>query len=282
MDLAYLKAHPGHLSAFLTHQRIRETPVSGGSICVAQRLTLEDGASVFAKSLEDPPEGFFAVEAAGLRWLRAAGAVAVPEVLAELPDLLALEWIDPAPPTAATAERFGRELAELHRFEPPRTFGGDRNGYIGKLPLPNAQVELPWGEWFAEYRLRPYLAAGLPAVVERAVDRVAAGTFGGDEPPARIHGDLWPGNVVWAADRAWIVDPAAHGGHRETDLAVLALFGGAPYLDRILAAYRETAPLAEGWPGRVAVHQLHLMLVHVVLFGAAYAEEVISLARKLT
>jgi fructosamine-3-kinase len=115
MDLAYLRAHPTHLQAFLTHQRIRETPVSGGSICVAQRLTLEDGASVFAKTLKDAPEGFFAAEAAGLRWLREARAVAVPEVLAELPDLLALEWIEPAPPTAATAERFGRELAGMHR-----------------------------------------------------------------------------------------------------------------------------------------------------------------------
>src|SRR5215204_6390092 len=104
MDLAYLRAHPTHLPAFLTHQRIRETPVSGGSICVAQRLTLEDGASVFAKSLADPPDGFFAAEAAGLRWLREANAVAVPEVLAELPDLLALQWISSADPTPAVAE----------------------------------------------------------------------------------------------------------------------------------------------------------------------------------
>jgi fructosamine-3-kinase len=111
VDLAYLRAHPDHLPAFLTHQRIRETPVSGGSICVAQRLTLDDGASVFAKSLPDAPSGFFAAEAAGLRWLRAAGAVSVPEVLVDLPELLALEWIEPAPPSTGAADRFGRELA---------------------------------------------------------------------------------------------------------------------------------------------------------------------------
>lgn len=279
MDLAYLRAHPTHLPAFLTHQRIRETPVPGGSICAAQRLTLDDGASVFAKSLPDPPAGFFAAEAAGLRWLRSTGAVAVPEVLAELPSMLALEWIEPASPTPATAERFGRELAAMHGFEPPAHFGADWNGYIGRLPLDNTPTRATWGEWFAECRLRPYIDDPL---VDQVADRIAAGGFGGDEPPARIHGDLWPGNLVWAADRAWLVDPAAHGGHRETDLAFLALFGGAPHLDRILAAYQEAHPLADGWRERVAAHQLHLMLVHVRLFGAGYRDEVASLARKLS
>ncbi|MFD0823265.1 aminoglycoside phosphotransferase, partial [Micromonospora zhanjiangensis] len=98
MDLAYLRTHPRHLPTFLTHQRIRETPVAGGDSCVASRLTLDDGNSVFTKSLPEGkavPEGFFTTEAAGLRWLRAAGAVPVPEVLADLPELLALEWIEP-------------------------------------------------------------------------------------------------------------------------------------------------------------------------------------------
>ena len=51
------------------------------------------------------------------------------------------------------------------------------------------------------------------------------------EPPSRIHGDLWAGNVLWSGEAGWLIDPAAHGGHRETDLATLALFG-APHLDR--------------------------------------------------
>ena len=285
MDLAYLRAHPEHLPAFLTHQRIRETPVSGGSICVAQRLTLDDGASVFAKSLPDPPPGFFAAEAAGLRWLRSAGAVPVPEVLVELPSLLALEWIEPGPPSAAAAERFGRELARLHRAGTDG-FGAPWDGYIGRLPLSNSPFSGSWAEWFESLRLAPFLklsvdGGALSTVDAAAVERVAGwvtdGRLGGDEPPARIHGDLWPGNLVWARDRAWLVDPAAHGGHRETDLAFLALFGGAPFLDRIVAAYDEEWPLAAGWRARVPVHQLHLMLVHTALFGAAYRSSVLDL-----
>ena len=289
MDLAYLRAHPEHLPAFLTHQRIRETPVSGGSICLAQRLTLEDGASVFAKSLPDADlenlPGFFAAEAAGLRWLRSAGAVAVPEVLVELPSLLALEWIESGPPSAAAAERFGRELANLHRAGADG-FGAPWRGYVGRLPLDNSPVSGSWAGWFVSRRLTPFVKLSVDggalstmdaASVERAAGRVDDGRLGGDEPPARIHGDLWPGNLVWTGDRVWLVDPAAHGGHRETDLAFLALFGGAPFLDRIVAAYDEEWPLAAGWQERVPVHQLHLMLVHTALFGAAYRPAVLAL-----
>ena len=113
--------------------------------------------------------------------------------------------------------------------------------------------------------------------MEEVIHRIQR--YGGDEPPARIHGDLWPGNVLWGADgRAWLVDPAAHGGHRETDLAQLALFGGAPYLETIMRAYAEEWPLADGWRERVPVHQLHLLLVHTAAFGAAYRGAVTAAA----
>lgn len=293
MDLAYLRAHPQHLPTFLTHQRIRETPVGGGDVCAAARLTLDDGSSVFAKSWPETagrpvPDGFFAAEAAGLQWLREAGAVPVPEVIVALPDLLACEWVEPGAPTPDAAERFGRELAALHRSGAP-AFGAQWSGFIGPLPQDNTPSDGPWPIWFAEHRLRPYLrmsvdsgalSAADAAAVERVIGRIES--YGGAEPPARLHGDLWPGNILWAADgRAWLIDPAAHGGHRETDLAQLGLFGGAPHLDRILTAYRETWPLADGWRDRIPLHQLHLLLVHTAAFGAAYAAAVRDAASRL-
>jgi fructosamine-3-kinase len=296
VDLAYLRAHPQRLPTFLRHQRLRETPVQGGSICQAVRLTLEDGASVFLKYRNDPtldmkavevPEHFFETEADGARWLRAAGGAPVPDVIAVEPGFLALEWVEPGEPSPAAAERFGRELAATHRAGAPR-FGAEWPGFIGALPQPNDGPQQSWAEFFAETRLRPHLrtaarsGALAPADmsdVEGVLSRIGE-LAGPAEPPARVHGDLWPGNVLWSIDdRAWLVDPAAYGGHRETDLAQLALFGGVPYLERILAAYDEVWPLADGWRARVPLHQLHLLLVHAALFGAAYRGAVVAAAR---
>lgn len=295
VDLPYLREHPHLLPVFLTHQRIRETPVTGGDICDAARLTLDDGASLFTKTWPGHagtiPEGFFAAEARGLAWLREAGGAPVPEVVIALPEVLAMQWVDPAPPSPAAAERFGREVAATHRAG-AEAFGAPWPGYIGRLPLDNTPSPGPWPEWFAEARLRPYLRRSADegalggrdvTLVERVIADIGrlAGPAGA-EPPARTHGDLWPGNLLWAADgpggRVWLVDPAAHGGHRETDLALLALFGGAPHLDRVLAAYHEAWPLADGWRARRPLHQLYLLLVHTATFGAAYRDAVVHAA----
>lgn len=297
MDLAYLRAHPAQLPVLLTHQRIRETPVPGGSVGTASRLTLDDGASVFLKTRSGAGGGWagdgatdrggsgkFPAEAEGLRWLRRAGTVAVPDVIAVTEELLAVEWVEQGPAGPAAAERFGRELAGLHRCGAP-AFGAPWPGFIGLLPQDNTEHTGGWPEWFAAYRLEPHLRTSADrgalddadvALVRRVLDRIEE--YDTPEPPARIHGDLWPGNLLWNGERAWLIDPAAQGGHRETDLATLALFGGAPHLDRILGAYREEWPLTPGWAERVPVHQLHLLLVHTALFGASYRAAVVSAA----
>ena len=222
------------------------------------------------------PADFFAVEAAGLEWLRAANAVAVPRVLSVGLDHIELERIERGPWTAAVDERFGRELADLHRAGAPR-FGGTRGAYIGPLPMPNQPAD-NWPDFYAEQRIEPFLSRiENRSAFDRVLSRIDA-LAGPAEPPARIHGDLWRGNVL--ADPTgtpWLIDPAAHGGHRETDLAMMRLFGG--FGERCFAAYDESFPLADGWRERIALHQLHPLLVHCVLFGGAYIVQAEEAAR---
>jgi fructosamine-3-kinase len=285
--------HPGlagHLGRLL-HSDVRELARVGGQHGVSHyRVALAHGRTVFAKVGSDVAgAGFaagpgFAAEASGLRWLAEADAVGVPEVLGWDDRALAMAWVPEERADRQSAESFGRDLARLHAAG-AGSFGAPWPGVIAGLPLDNTPGS-SWPEWYARQRLLPYarrardagtLAAADVDLVEAVAGRAAA-LAGPAEPPSRIHGDCWSGNVLWSGGRGVLVDPAAHGGHRETDLAMLALFG-APYLDRILAAYQEAAPLAPGWQRRVPLHQLHPLLVHACLFGAAYRDAVRDAAR---
>ena len=263
--------------------------------------TLADGRSIFAKVAPAPAPApapgpgpgpgtvdaaAFAAEANGLRWLaEAAGGPPVPQVIGVADDFLVIELLKPLEPASApAARRFGADLARLHAAGAP-SFGAPWPGYLASLPLDNSQGS-DWGSWYAEHRLTPYLrqahddgvlsrtATSLVETVMGSIGELA----GPPEPPSRVHGDLWSGNVLWSAGRGCLIDPAAHGGHRETDLAMLALFG-APHLPEILQAYVATTPLADGWRSRVPLHQLHPLLVHVCLFGGAYVPQLVDAAR---
>ena len=259
-------------------------PIAGGDISTATKLRLSDGSQALIKTMPSPPKGFFEAEARGLRALRDLGHLRVPEVLAAEPDCLIIRWIEPGRPTRESVEALGRALAEHHRAGAP-AFGGDHDGYIGRLPMPNRPTDT-WAEFYATRRLLPYLKVArdrgaLEDDEARDIERLAAriGDLVPPEPPALLHGDLWSGNVLWGHDEAWVVDPAAYGGHREMDLAMLALFG-LPQLDRLLAVYDATAPLQPGWEERAALHQVFPLLVHAAMFGGGYGSRAATVARR--
>lgn len=253
----------------------------------------------FRKQVPAGPDGYPAWEAAGLRWLAeasAAGGAAVVEVLEVGPTHLDLRHLDPAPPTAAHARALGRGLAATHAAGAP-SFGSGPPGWTGDGWLGPTSEPLPlalgswssWGTFLAEARLAPLLRTGRDrgvlntrqvAALEDVAATAASGALDTEDPPARLHGDLWSGNVVWTATGAVLIDPVAHGGHRESDLAMLALFG-CPHLADVLAGYEEVAPLADGWRDRVGLHQVHPLLLHAVLFGGSYAERAVAAARSV-
>jgi fructosamine-3-kinase len=269
----------------------------GGDINDAFDVTLVDGRRVFVKSNAHADPRMFACEARGLEWLRAAEAIRIPQVLAysdpgdrrdedEGDDdndvaFLALERIASVPRGFDYDERLGRGLAALHRSGwDDRRFGFTEPNFIGSLTQDNTCAEA-WPDFYVTRRLEPQVRAAIdsgraPASWRRDFARVfavMADLTGPPEPPARLHGDLWGGNVM-VDDRGapCLIDPAVYAGHREVDLAMLRLFGGLG--GRALAAYHEATPLAEGHESRVALYQLYPLLVHVNLFGGSYVQSV--------
>lgn len=256
---------------------VATSPVAGGQVATATRLRLSSGQTALMKTLPHAPAGFFEEEAAGLGWLaEVEGGVPVPEVLAAAQDCLIVAWVEQSAKTPVEAAvSFGHHLATTHAAGADG-WGLDRDGFIGTLPMPNKTADT-WAEFYAVRRVLPYLklardreaiSAADAATVEGVVGKLAG--LLPEESPARLHGDLWNGNCLWGQDAAvHVIDPAAYGGHREVDLAMLHLFG-LTHLPRVAAAYDEVSPLAEGWEDRLGVHQLFPLLVHACMFGGGY------------
>lgn len=253
-------------------------PVSGGDINEAWEVELSTGRRVFVKLNARAPAGMFEAEAHGLDWLRAGGALRVPRVLAfgDAPHaFIALEHLGRGSPRRGFDDELGRGLALLHRSGAP-SFGLERDNFIGSLPQDNRPAP-SWPELYRERRLRPHVdraarAGLLSAALVRRFDGLFAkleDLVGPTEPAARLHGDLWGGNLHVDDDGApCLIDPAVYGGHREVDLAMMRLFGG--FGARVFAAYAEAWPLAPGHAERVSLYQLYPLLVHVNLFGRSY------------
>lgn len=242
-------------------------------------------------------------EACGLRWLaqaESAGGARIVPVLNQGDGYLEEPYLPSVPPTAQAADDFGHALAHTHAAgashlgAPPP---GVQRCWMGSVPLsvvatPPAGTQ-SWGAYYAEHRVVPHAKRCRFTIEEqRAIDhlceRLAAGVFDHSQPAlvqasgvdaARTHGDLWSGNLMWTPQGVTLIDPSAQGGHAEEDLAALAAFG-CPHLDRIWSAYNEASPLADGWQERIALHQLHIFMIHVEIFGRSYASDVMSIVHK--
>lgn len=244
----------------------------------------------FRKSPKQPQAAL--AEAAGLRWLGEASGAVVRVVEADETSITT-ERVSPKRPTPDAARQAGRELASIHlagatSFGAPPAPGGktwDGLNYIGRQTQP-CEPSDSWGEFYATQRVLPFLRAAVDCghvdesgarIVAKACEVIADASW--DVAPARIHGDLWAGNLLFGREGPAFIDPAAHGGHPETDLAMLALFG-APFLDEIRSGYQEVRPLEPDWLDYTEMHQLHPLAVHAVSHGPSYGDALIDAARR--
>jgi len=256
--------------------------LGGGDINDAWEVSLGDGTSIFVKTHPNPPKGMFEAEARGLRWLEEAGAIRVPRVIEvsdEQPAYLALELLTPTKRRPDFDEALGRSLAALHAFGAP-SFGLDHDNFIGRLAQSNTTAD-DWASFYWTSRLEPQLRLATDrGLIDSGTSsrfdtlrRVLPERVGPEEPPSRLHGDLWGGNLhVDEEGQPCLIDPAVYGGHREIDLAMMRLFGG--FGERAFVAYGDSWPLAPGASDRVPLYQLYPLMVHVNLFGGSYVGSV--------
>jgi fructosamine-3-kinase len=236
--------------------------LAGGDLSEVLIVERSDGRTAVAKG--GPSSG---TEATMLRTLRDAG-IPAPAVEAEHEGLLLLDHIENDGIFSPAAWRdIGAALQKLHSRE-GSGYGWPVDYRLGTVELDNRQGS-DWPRFWGEQRLLP-TAALLDRPWRERVEQLVARLphlLPHSPAPALLHGDLWRGNILVAGGKlAALIDPALYHGDAEVDLAMLTLFDTPP--DDFWVAYGD---LASGWEQRRPIYQLFPALVHLRLFGAAYA-----------
>jgi fructosamine-3-kinase len=248
--------------------------VGGGCINAGARLQTTTSASFFLKVNSSAPPDMFAREAEGLLALKSAYGPRIPLPYLHGAKFILMEDLAPVARQPDYWEKFGRSLAALHNQINPR-FGFANNNYIGSTPQSNTWMEDGFN-FFAEQRLifqaRLAVQAGrLTALDLGKIEWLAARLpeLVPHQPASLIHGDLWSGNALTDADGApALIDPAAHYGWAEAELAMTTLFGSFP--SAFYTAYQEVRPLPPGLFERFPLYNLYHLLNHLNLFGGGY------------
>lgn len=260
-------------------------PLDGGSASENFRILLSDGTSVVVKTSApgDSPNRFPA-ESRGLESLRIPGAPKVPAIEHVSERILILEDLRPIRPRGNFWETFGIRMAAVHSVRGP-AYGFFEDGFLGRTPVGNEWLDDGWA-FFAGRRLLPLLRACRDAGLlspeecrlgERMASRLRELLPG--SPAVLLHGDLWAGNILSdESGTPCLVDPSAHYGWAESDIAMTFLFAGVP--EAFHRAWESTYHPDPGWRDRVPIHNTVHLLNHLLLFGTTYREGVMDTLRR--
>ena len=258
------------------------TPLGGGCIGNALKVTCENGTSYFIKHYENSK--MHHTEANGLNELKTANSIRIPRVVKVNDDFLILEYIESGSPVENFSEKFGRQFANLHRSN-GSSFGYFEDNFIGSSNQINIPQNDNWAEFYMENRLmyqfrltekNGFATSELKDGIKHLEKNIEKILDGSKETPTLLHGDLWGGNyIIDQRGNPCLIDPAVYYGHREADLAMTKLFGG--FDSHFYNAYNEEFPLLDGWEYRENIYKLYHTLNHLNLFGSSYYGQSISL-----
>lgn len=245
------------------------TPLGGDAF----RITLDSGERLFGKCASAAPADLYTAERQGLEAIAATGTVATPAVFADATDCLLLDWLD-GTPDPDYWQVLGEQLAALHNHIGD-SFGFASDNYCGMTPQPNPRMEDGYA-FFAEARLAHQSrlaqdAGHLERFDIRRIESIAnrLPEWLPEQPPGLIHGDLWGGNIACtAAGRPALIDPAAHYGWHEAELAMTTLFGG--FDSAFHDAYEACSNCHRDWRERAGLYNLYHLLNHLNLSGGGY------------
>lgn len=256
--------------------------ISGGDINKAYFLETKEGNFFIKINQKKLFPKMLIKEANGLEALGQTGYIKTPKIInyGEIDQFqyLILEWTERGEAKNNTWENFGHALAYMHKIEQP-FFGFKEDNYIGSLKQVNTSSS-NWGEFYGQYHLIPLIKKlkeqnKIEKDVVKNVENLCLklNEIFPKESPSLLHGDLWAGNyMVSKQQEILLIDPAVYNGHREIDLGMTRLFGGFP--SYFYEAYKDVYPLDNNWEERLPFSQLYPLLVHSVLFGGYYVDQV--------
>lgn len=223
----------------------------------------------------------FQKEALGLQIISEKSGVATPEVIEVLSTegtaLLIMQAVNVKPMNSNKAwEALGRGLAQIHNSEWTHC-GLATHNYLGVFRQDNRLMD-NWAEFYAERRLRVQIKMAVDAgnmtideckPIEVLINKMSR-ICGPEQPFSLLHGDPWPGNLLYNGIELVAIDCSIYYGNREIDLSTVDFFAFSPVPKSFFDAYHEVYPIDSGYKERKKLWQINQWLGHVTLCGKSY------------
>ena len=281
------------LLSYISHLTNKELhniqSLSGGSISSAYCLKWDNGAYFLKVNANSDALEMFVAEQKGLQAIEETNSIAVPKAHhVEVYDnkaFLLMDYVESKSPNTSDFKALGTQLAKLHLNHKDK-FGFTSNNFIGSLPQSNSK-HTNWAEFYWYERIAPQLKLAERNKLLKTSELPTAQTaitvyedlLGNDIKPSLIHGDLWAGNYLIAADGTpFLIDPAVYWGHSMVDIAMSKLFGG--FGDEFYSAYHAIIPKTANHNAQIDLYQLYFLLVHLNMFGRSYYGGVAAILKR--